>query len=118
MMITRGLAVGVVLAGAAVGLAGPASAEPLSGSYTATVIEGGMTGFHKTLVATPCGANCTHLEGTAPVDLHVQGDSWTGTRPTRDPEVTCTVTVNSASLVETDECGSLGNTRWQLTKNG
>jgi hypothetical protein len=106
------------MAAAAVGLAGPASADPLSGSYTATVIEGGMAGFHKTLVATPCGANCTHLEGTAPVDLHLQGDSWTGTRPTRDPDVTCTVTVNSTSLVETDECGSSGVTRWQLTKNG
>jgi hypothetical protein len=76
-----------------------------------------MAGFHKSLVATPCGADCTHLEGAAPVDLHLQGDNWTGTRPTRDGDVTCTVTVDMKSLVETDECGSLGNTRWQLTKN-
>ena len=40
MAITRGLAAGVVLAGAAFGFASPASAAPLSGTYTATTTDG------------------------------------------------------------------------------
>jgi hypothetical protein len=118
MKIKRGMAVGVVLAGAAVGLASPASADPLSGSYTETATGGSFPGLIRTFIATACGADCAHLEwntGTAG-DLHPQGNTWTGTRI--PPDVTCTYTVDMKSLVANDECGPLGNTRWQLTKNG
>jgi hypothetical protein len=120
-IITRGLAVGAVLAGAAVGLAGPASADPLSGSYTETVVSGGPPGVTRTFIATACGPDCAHLEFSVPGiagDLHSQGDTWAGTRNTLKPDITCTVTINTKSLAETDECGSLGATHWQLTKNG
>jgi hypothetical protein len=121
MTITRRLAVGVVLAGAAIGLAGPASADPLSGSYTETVVSGGFPGLTRTFIATACGPDCAHLEWSVPGiagDLHPQGDSWAGTRNTLEPDIPCAVTINMKSLVETDECGSLGNTHWQLTRNG
>ncbi len=121
MAITRGLTVGVVLAVAAVGLAGPASAQPLSGSYTEKVIDGAFPGLIRTFVATACGPDCAHLEWSVPEtagDLHSQGDTWAGTRNTGVPDIRCTVTIDK-SLVENDDCGSLGgNTRWQLTKNG
>ena len=39
MTFIRGLAAGVLLAGAAVGLASPASADPTVGEYTATIID-------------------------------------------------------------------------------
>jgi hypothetical protein len=121
MAITRGLAVGVVLAGAAVGLAVPASAEPLSGSYTETVIDGGMEGVTKMFVATACGPDCAHLVWNVPGvvgDLHSHGDTWTGTHNTRQPDVTCTVTINMKSLVDNEECGPFGNTRWRVAKTG
>jgi hypothetical protein len=51
-------------------------------------------------------------------DLHPQGDTWAGTRNTLEPDVTCTYRLNLKSLVSDDDCGPLGNTRWQLTKNG
>jgi hypothetical protein len=86
MTVTRGLAAGVVLAGAAVGLAGPASAEPLSGTYSATFnsSSGEMqtrAGDTLTFVLTPCGPDCTHLanpsEPSTDKDLHLLGSLWT-----------------------------------------
>jgi hypothetical protein len=118
MKTSRIALVAAAMASAAIGLAGPASAQPLSGSYTEKVIDGAFPGLIRTFVATACGPDCAHLEwstGTAG-DLHSQGDTWAGTRNTHQPDISCTVTIDK-SLVETDDCGSLGNTRWQLTKN-
>jgi hypothetical protein len=64
MTVTRGLAAGVVLAGAAVGLAGPASAEPLSGTYSAT--------FNSS-----SGEMQTRAGDTTDKDLHLLGSLWT-----------------------------------------
>jgi hypothetical protein len=121
MTITRGLAVGIVLAAAALGLASPASAEPLSGNYTATVTASSgalLTRIGETipLIFTPCGPDCTHMadpgEPTVDKDLQRQGDTWTKT----NEGVGCTTTVNG-NLVLTVDCGN-STTVYQLTKNG
>ncbi|WNG94989.1 hypothetical protein [Mycobacterium sp. ITM-2016-00318] len=80
--ITRGLAVGAVLAGAAVGLAGPASAEPTAGNYTATIIDPGdsnKTGSTTWNLAS-CGPDCFNVNDTSKTlwQLHRQGTVWTG----------------------------------------
>jgi hypothetical protein len=107
MTITRKLAVGAVLVGAAIGLAGTASADPLSGNYTGTVTDGGghyREGKTATWTFTPCGPDCTRLGGptaTEPLELHLQGDTWTG----NNPGSSCTTTIDNNSLVSTRACG-------------
>jgi hypothetical protein len=93
-MITfiRGLAIGVVAAGAAVGLASPALAEPLGGSFLATITDVNPVwdmarpGDAMDVTLTPCGVDCTMF--AAPrvpqpwsTDLHLQGNTWTGIQP-------------------------------------
>ncbi|OBK20918.1 hypothetical protein A5634_11455 [Mycobacterium asiaticum] len=107
MITTRLFAAGVILSGAAVSLAGPASAEPLGGSYTATMIEGPMVGLHHPINFTSCGSNCT-LMGS--VELHPQGDNWTGTMVLSYGP--CAVSLNAQTLI-LDECGA----KYQLTKD-
>jgi hypothetical protein len=86
MTIARGLAIGVVLAGAAIGLASPASAELTPGQYTGTMLDAGASGKQvgTTVVwpATPCGPDCMHLGDSPGWDLHLQGNTWTGTNQT------------------------------------
>ena len=78
--ITRGLAIGVVLAGTAIGLASPAWAELTPGDYTATMLDAGASGkkvgSSVSWPATPCGPDCMHINAW---DLHLQGNTWTGT---------------------------------------
>lgn len=120
MNTTRIAIVAAVTAAVAVGLAGAASAEPLNGSYTETLLS--LEPHLKTqITASPCGPDCIHLQRvgpTASVDLHLQGDNWVGTHPTYFPDVTCASTLNVKSLVFTDECGRLGVSQSQLTKDG
>jgi hypothetical protein len=117
MMITRGMAVGVVLAAAALGLAGPASADPLSGPYKATATEGGLgmeTGTVSTWTFSPCGADCTHLHtgGGIETDLHLQDNVWTGA-----DNKGCFASLDNSSLVYTVACPS-GRIVFQLSKGG
>jgi hypothetical protein len=119
MTIYRGLVVGVVLAGAAVTLAGPASAGPLSGDYTATVTDGGgfvKVGTAQTWTFTPCGPDCTHYQtkGTNAGDLHLQGNTWTGTNASKSGD--CTNTLDNNSLVFTQACPKW-TLVWQLAPN-
>ena len=118
--ITRGLAIGVVLAGAAVGLASPASAAPLSGSYTATITDlnppwsQAGPGDAMDVTLNPCGPDCTTF--AAPkvphpwtTDLHLQGNTWTGTQP----DVgfgTCPMTLDNNSRALTIDCPAIPTT--------
>jgi ABC-type nitrate/sulfonate/bicarbonate transport system substrate-binding protein len=103
MTITRALASVAIAAGAAVGLACPAAAEALSGTYTATPVpnENGMGVMYPstTYTFTPCGPDCTRLliggEGGQVVDLHLQGNAWTGTWVSENGKISCTESVNS-----------------------
>jgi hypothetical protein len=117
-LLTRGL-VGVAVAALAVGLAGQASADVPSGSYTATVVNGGLfftVGFTSNWTISPCGPDCAHLQTQdTPIDLHRQGDTWTGTH-TNARGRTCIETLDG-SLTFMDECPG-GTVIWQLTKNG
>jgi hypothetical protein len=114
MMITRGLAVGIVLAGAAVGLAGPASAQLSEGSYTWTVTGGAMTGVHSQWVLTPCGETCmtVRFSNGETTDFHLQGNTWTGTN-----SAGCTWTTDNNSLAGRDDCPA-SSYEYQLTRNG
>ncbi len=124
MKTMRIAAVTATMGGVAVGLAGPASADPLSGSYTATVIDGGgfvKNGVIKTWTFTPCGPDCTRYQsegGTVALDLHLQGDTWTGTQD--QGKGTHTLTVDNNSLVANEDFRS-GQADvpvvWQLAKN-
>jgi hypothetical protein len=80
--ITRGLAVGAVLACAAIGLAGPASAEPFDGPYLITVTDGhGIVpnGDKQGVFTSSCGPDCTTLNaGEWTVDARLQGNAWSG----------------------------------------
>ncbi len=71
-----------------------------------------------TVSVTPCGSDCLHLQtpGTVEFDLHRQGDTWTGSYTMNDG-VVCAVSVDNASLAETDTCGANAIT-WQLAKLG
>jgi hypothetical protein len=114
------LVVGAVTAGTAVGLASPASAEPLSGNYTATVTAstaGIPVGSTRTVDFTPCGTDCTHFQagqGNAAADLHLQGDTWTGSR-TAANGVVCNETL-APNLVLSEDCEGKSIT-FQLSKN-
>jgi hypothetical protein len=117
-LLTRGL-VGVAVAALPVGLAGPASADAPSGPYTATVVDGGLfftVGFTSNWTISPCGPDCAHLQTQdTTIDLHRQGDTWTGTH-TNARGRTCVETLDS-SLTFMDECPG-GTVVWQLAKNG
>jgi hypothetical protein len=69
---------------------------------------------------TPCGEDCIHWHsaGTSEADLHLQGDSWVGTRADTSGMASgdCTITLTS-SLQLTSACPSKTYV-WQLTKNG
>ncbi len=115
--ITRGLATGIVLAGAAVGLASPASADPVDGSYTATMLDGGgvkKDGSTTTFTLTSCGPDCINLNtgSGSPFDLRRQGNVWVG------PVETCTWSLDNSSLVITRTCPDQPNIVIGLTKNG
>jgi hypothetical protein len=120
--IYRGLVAGVALAGASVGLAGPASAEPLNGTYTATPVAdpNGMAAIYPstTYNFTPCGADCTRLDiGTAGgtvVDLHLQGNVWTGTWVS-ESGISCKESVNADAVSTSRNCDGL-LLNHQLTK--
>ena len=118
-MITRGMAVGVVLAGAALGLASPASADPLSGSYNSTVTDGGgmlVPGSKSIAVLTPCGADCTHIKkGEIESDLHPQGPTWNGTFAGGRAG---TLSLDPGSLILTAVDDGGFTVVWALTKNG
>ena len=113
--IIRGLAVGVVVAGAAVGLASPASADLHSGSYTATVTNGGgrvRPGVTHLWTLTSCGSGCLHIHGDDPVwdkDIHLQGNTWT---PADNG-----FTIDNDSLVESETFNG-ANIQWQWAQNG
>lgn len=117
MTFIRGLAAGVLLAGAAVGLASPASADPTAGEYTATIIDPGATQekgpWRWSLL--PCGQDCVHLAaGSGPGwDLHRQGNVWTGT-----DAANFTVILDNDSLVATMVEPGLPNVVVGMTKNG
>ena len=120
MGAARGLMAGTAFVAAAVGLAFHAAAEAPVGRYVATVIDDSpgqaMADTTATLRFASCGTGCTHV--TAPggdFDLHLQGNSWTGTASSLDGE-TCTHTVD-AHLVWTHSCAGPA-VRAQLTKSG
>ena len=118
MRIIRAIAVAAAMAGgASVLLAGPASAEPLNGEYIGTVTDGGG-GYREGKTAAwtfaPCGPDCSRLGPTAPapLDLHLQGDSWSGSHSNG-----CTTAIDSNSLVMTRICGN-ARVVSQLVKKG
>ncbi|WP_293004285.1 hypothetical protein [Mycobacterium sp.] len=120
MGAARGLAAGTAFVAAAVGLAFHAAAEAPVGRYTATVIgdSADQESSEKaaTLRFTSCGSGCTHvLSPGGEFDLHLQGNTWTGTANSLDGE-TCTHTVD-AHLVWTHACAG-PVVRAQLTKSG
>ncbi len=102
---------------------GPTDAKPLEGSYTATVTDGGglaKNGSTKTATFTACGPGCTHIDMIpGSTDLHLQGNTWTGTYGETESFGPCTFTVDATSLETTEQCSSFGlNVRYALTKNG
>ena len=108
MTILRGVAVGVVLAGAAVGLAAPASADLTDGTYQMTYLA--VPGPEpRTMVVTSCGAGCKHMQIPGPytaVEYHLQGDTWTAPADDGYPK-----TIDNNTLA-----GSASTWGFQLTK--
>lgn len=109
-VLTRGFAVAVVMSGAAIGFAGQAYAEPLSGTYTATPVPGGtLAVFYPSTTYTfnPCGSDCTRLliggDGGTSVDLHPQGDVWSGTW-VGNSGISCTESVRSDATSTSRTC--------------
>ncbi len=109
MTITRGLAAGVLLAGAAVGLAAPASADLVDGSYQLTYSEPDGPP-PTTWIVTSCGAGCKTLQSPPydPTDWHLQGSTWTA--PSEDGS---THTIDNNTLA-----GSVNGHPFQLVKVG
>jgi hypothetical protein len=116
MMITRGMTIGIALAGAALGLAGPASAQLGEGSYTWTVTGGAMTGIHSPWGLTPCGQSCLNVQFSngKTTDLHLQGNTWTGPMP----DTGCIWTLDNNSLTGRNDCPGSPLIEFQLTNNG
>ena len=102
MKTTRIATLAAVMAAAAVGLASPASADLLDGSYERTG-DGppGSLFAEVTVVVTPCGAGCKNLAGTLKSDevvqMHLQGQTWTGTNSFHDELI-----IDNASLTGTE----------------
>lgn len=118
---TRTTVLSLAFAAGALGLAAPVSADPLDGTYNATVIDGGgwlKQGVVKMWYFNPCGPDCTHVhnEGTLSMDMHQQGDTWTGSAP--GPRGgTETVTVDKNTFVLTT-ISPIHTVVWQLAKGG
>ena len=110
MTFPRGLAVGVVLAGAAVGLASPASAELVDGTYQLRyLVDPSPT--PDTVVVTSCGAGCKRVQISgpyAPSDYHLQGNTWTAASEAGSP-----ITIDNNTLA-----GSANGHDYQLVKVG
>lgn len=120
-MAVKGSAVGAILVAAAVGWAAPAAAELLDGSYTLTVVDGGgrfKVGQTLPRVLTSCGPDCTRMtiptHPDAGVDLHRQGDTWTGV----SPDGACVTTLQNEGLVGAIRCNDGGWVAFQLTRDG
>jgi hypothetical protein len=120
MEITRGLAVGVVLAGAAVALAAPASADLTDGTYQANY---DVAGSHPWVV-TSCGAGCKSIqwdngEKSGTDTYHLNGNTWTVGAPTG--KYNSVKTIDNNTLAGTNEADFMGDhivERFQLVKNG
>lgn len=110
MMITRGLVLGACLGGLAVGWASPASAELPDGTYNATVTGGSghyRMGSVNTAIFTSCGPDCLNVKKAPGVsDLHPQGNIWSGSFQVGDLPDPCTFTLDSNTLVLTEQCPS------------
>lgn len=109
MTIRRIAAVTAVFAGTAIGLAGGANAAPLEGTYTAALVgsEGSAMAqwVSRAWMFTPCGATCTTVGwgGAKTSELHLQGNTWTGTY--FDDIDNCVVTLDAGSLLAKINCG-------------
>jgi hypothetical protein len=102
MKTIRFATLAAVMAGAAVGLAAPASAELLDGTYDRTGDgPAGSTFSQRTVAVTSCGAGCKNLAGTLMndevVQLHLEGNTWTGTNSFHD-----VLTIDNNSLTGTE----------------
>lgn len=102
MMTIKVAELAAVMVGAAVGLAAPASADLVDGNYQRTG-DGPGGNFQGTLpvVITSCGNGCKSLAGTLTngevVQLHLQGQTWTGTNSLND-----VLTIDNVSLTGTE----------------
>jgi hypothetical protein len=120
MAFTRGLAVGVALAGAAVGLASPASAELTDGNYQGNLE---INGSSHPWVVTPCGAGCKSVQwdtgdATGTDTYHLNGNIWTA-EPSGTTNLTKTIDNNTLlATLEGDVLGKHLVQRTQLVKNG
>jgi hypothetical protein len=120
MTFNRGLAVGVVLAGAAVGLASPASADLTDGTYQANYDFGGSHPW----VVTSCGAGCKSVQwdsgdATGTDTYRLNGNTWTTGAP--KGEINSVNTIDNNTLVATNTADLMGDHivgRAQLVKNG
>jgi|SRR6185312_8043775 hypothetical protein len=118
--ITRGLAVGAVLAGAAIGLAGPASADPTAGPYTATIIDPGASNKAGSVnwSLEPCGPDCFRLLGVQAnplYELRRQGNVWAGSSLSGSGN---SATLDNDSLILTMLIPGEPNVVIGMTKNG
>jgi hypothetical protein len=124
--IARGLAVGVVVTGAALGMASPTSAAPPTGSFVASVTESrgdiaAPVGSTLTLTLISCGPACVTVgtpKSRAPwqSDLHLQGNTYTGTRTTPNGS-NCALTLDSNATNFAQDCGDV-YMRYQLSRSG
>jgi hypothetical protein len=110
--ITRGIAVGIVLAGTVIGLAGPASADELNGSYTQA---GGFAGTTQ-VTFSPCGPDCLRrtTEGSGVVrQFQRHGNTWVSA-----DDIPGVVTIDINTLQESTVFPDGTPLTQQLTKNG
>jgi hypothetical protein len=124
--IVRGMAAGVVLAGATVGLAAPASAGPHDGMYTATITQatpagqGADPGGTMTVILGDCGPDCTKFLSSAQKfvgDLRLQGNTYAGSVTSAESGAVCNATIDNGSLYLILDCPSMpANVQYQLTK--
>lgn len=91
-----------LMAGLTVGLAAPASAELTDGTYQRS--GDGPTGSmfaEATVTVTSCGTGCKNLAGSVRgdevVQLHLEGNTWTGTDSTHT-----VLTIDNDSLTGTE----------------
>lgn len=112
---TSGLAISAVLVCAAVGFASPASAQLGEGSYTWTITGGGPVGLHSNWVLNSCDQKCMtiHFSNGETMDVHLQGNAWTGTGSFNG----CAYTIDNGSLAGSQNCPDGTSTKFQLTIN-
>lgn len=119
-IVTKGVVVGIALAGASIGLASPASAAPLEGSYNGILIDGAGQVLNSAPIGlsfAPCGPDCTNL--TTPsqnIDMHLQGATWVATYDWGGTP--CTITVDAGATVLDDVCPNEQPMRMSLTRTG